>query len=35
MYLNGILIYSKTEEEHLDMIKNTFECLQKWVSKLN
>ena len=28
-YLGDILIYSKTEMEHFDMISNTFEHLQK------
>ena len=28
-YLDDILIYSKMEKEHLDMISNTFEHLQK------
>ena len=29
MYLDDILIYSRMEEEHLDMISKAFECLQK------
>ena len=29
MYLNDILIYSKTEDEYLDIIKNAFEFLPK------
>ena len=29
MYLDDILKYSRTEEEHLDMIRKAFECLQK------
>ena len=28
-YLDDILIYSKMENEHLDMISNAFKCLQK------
>ena len=28
-YLDDLLIYSKTEKEHLDMISNVFECLHK------
>ena len=28
-YLDNILMYSNTAKEHLDMINNTFECLQK------
>ena len=32
-YLQDILIYSKTEKEHLEMLDNAFKCLQKSVSK--
>ena len=33
-YVDDILIYSKMEKEHLDMINNTFECLQKASPKI-
>ena len=29
VYLDSILIYSKTEKEHLEMLNNAFECLSK------